>query len=81
VADLSSVPRPLRGFVQRRFKSSYTYPIMLDWEGKIATRYKAKEGAANVYLLGADGKPLKHAAGKVDAAAVAAIAELALAKK
>lgn len=79
VADLSSVPRPLRGFVSKRFKNSYTYPIMLDWEGKVARRFKAREGDANIYLLSKKGESLKHAAGKVDSAAVQAIAELALA--
>lgn len=39
VADLSSVLRPLRGFVLRRFKGSYDYPIVLDWDGKTSASF------------------------------------------
>src|SRR3954469_2894852 len=36
IADVHKVPPFLRGMVQGRFKKAWTYPIMLDWSGRIA---------------------------------------------
>lgn len=78
VADLSRVPKPLRGLVLRRFKSTQNYPVMLDWEGAVPKRYKAVEGAANVFLLSKSGEVLKHATGQAAEALVEEFAKQAL---
>ena len=64
LADVSAVPRPLRGYVQSRFKKAITHPVMLDWEGDIASRFKYTKGQANVYLIAPDGRILHRVSGK-----------------
>lgn len=51
VADLRAVPRPLRGFVRRRFAKAYDYPIGLDWSGSVADQLTIKEDVANLFVL------------------------------
>lgn len=64
LADVSAVPRPLRGYVQSRFKKAITHPVMLDWDGDIASRFKYTKGQANVYLIAPDGRILHRVSGK-----------------
>ncbi|MBI1176992.1 hypothetical protein GC207_06080 [bacterium] len=56
VADLRAVPRPLRGFVRRRFAKAYDYPIGLDWSGSVANQLTIKEDVANLFVLDQQGR-------------------------
>lgn len=56
VADLRAVPRPLRGFVRRRFAKAYDYPIGLDWSGSVADQLTIKEDVANLFVLDQQGR-------------------------
>lgn len=56
VADLRAVPRPLRGFVRRRFAKAYDYPIGLDWSGSVADQLTIKEDVANLFALDQHGR-------------------------
>lgn len=67
LADVSSVPGPLKGMVLSRFKKAIQYPVMLDWEGDASRSFNYTKGNANVYLLSKDGRVLQHLAGKADA--------------
>ena len=66
LADVSSVPGPLRSMVQSKFKKAIQYPVMLDWEGDATRSFNYTKGKANVYLLSTDGRILHHLAGKAD---------------
>lgn len=68
LADVSAVPRPLRGYVQGKFKQAIKHPVMLDWEGKVASGFHYTKGQANVYLIAPDGRVLHHLTGRADAA-------------
>jgi cytochrome oxidase Cu insertion factor (SCO1/SenC/PrrC family) len=74
LADVSAVPRPLRGMVQSKFKKAMTQPVMLDWEGRISSGFKYTKGQANVYLIAPDGRVLHHLAGKAEAGKLADLA-------
>lgn len=71
LADVSAVPRPLRGFVQGKFKKAISYPTMLDWEGKICAGFKYEKNQPNIFLVARDGRILKHYSGVVDPAHLA----------
>jgi hypothetical protein len=66
LADVSAVPRPLRGFVQGKFKKAITYPTMLDWEGKISAGFKYEKNRPNIYLVARDGRVLRFFSGEAD---------------
>lgn len=67
LADVSSVPVPLKGLVRSKFKTAIHYPVMLDWEGGATRSFHYTKGKANVYLVSADGRILLHLAGEADA--------------
>lgn len=67
LADVSAVPRLLRGTVQSRFKKAVAHPVMLDWDGKVAGGFNYTKGQANIYLIAPDGRVLHHMAGRVSA--------------
>ena len=71
LADVSSVPGPLRGLVRSKFKKAISYPVMLDWDGGSARGFHYAKGRANVYVISRDGRVLHHLSGKADEAQLA----------
>jgi hypothetical protein len=71
LADVSTVPPPLRGLVRSKFKKAISYPVMLDWEGGSARGFHYAKGRANVYLISPDGRVMHHLSGKADEAQLA----------
>lgn len=63
VADMSPVPAPLRSVVRRAFLKQSSYPVMLDWEGKVVKQFKPQPGVANVYIVGRNGVILESWSG------------------
>jgi predicted transcriptional regulator len=59
VANLSSVPGFLHGFVKRKFlakdPSHPASPVLLDWQGAIARNYGFRDNVTNVYVVDRDG--------------------------
>lgn len=66
LADMSTVPGPLRGMVRSKFKKAVEYPVMLDWDGAPARSFNYTKGKANVYLVSWDGTILQHLTGEAD---------------
>ncbi|HOE65378.1 MAG TPA: hypothetical protein PLO62_02530 [Candidatus Hydrogenedentes bacterium] len=66
VAELSAVPPKLRGLGRLLFRKALTYPVMLDWEGKVCKAYDHAPGAANVLVLDAQGHVLLRVNAEVD---------------
>jgi hypothetical protein len=64
VADVSSVPPGLRGFVQRGFVKKLSYPVMLDWKGEVVRALRPEKNCANAYLLGTNGMVLHRWSGQ-----------------
>jgi hypothetical protein len=51
LADVSCVPGPLHGLVERRFRAAESYPVMMDWTGEAARSFAYVPGMANVLVL------------------------------
>jgi hypothetical protein len=64
IADLSAVPRPLRGLVRRKFQKAQTHPVMLDWSGEVVKSFAVLPDRVNVFVLDEEGNILKRLAGK-----------------
>jgi len=63
VADVSSVPRPLRGLVTGKFKKATDHPVMLDWTGAVCRQFAYRRGQVNVFVLDRQGHILNRWAG------------------
>ena len=66
LADVSTVPRPLRGIVRRKFQRLQTYPVMLDWSGDVVKAFTYVPDNANVLVLDAHGQILKRISGQAN---------------
>ncbi|MDB6029985.1 MAG: hypothetical protein JWM16_323 [Verrucomicrobiales bacterium] len=64
IADLTPVPKRLRGVVRRAFKDELDYSVMLDWEGGVSKDFRYTKEKANVFVVDTTGKVLFHTAGR-----------------
>jgi hypothetical protein len=67
IADLTPVPKRLRGVVRRAFKDELDYSVMLDWEGGVSKDFRYTKEKANVFAVDGTGKILFHTAGRASA--------------
>lgn len=44
VADVTTVPDLLKGYIRGRFKDEFTYPVLMDWDGVLVTALDRKAG-------------------------------------
>lgn len=51
LADVSSVPGFLKGFIKGKFKDAYSNPILMDWEGKLFEYYNCPEGIPTILFV------------------------------
>ena len=66
LADVSTVPRPLRGMIRMKFQRLKSYPIMLDWSGEAVKAFTYVPDRANVLVLDARGQILKRISGEAN---------------
>ncbi|MFO1511725.1 MAG: hypothetical protein U1F83_02240 [Verrucomicrobiota bacterium] len=55
IADVSAVPRPLRGLVRKKFKQAQSHPVMLDWTGTTVKAFGCANNAVNVFVVDGEG--------------------------
>ena len=67
VADVSSVPAPLRPFIRKKFRDAFAHPVMLDWKGSMVKQLRPARDVANVYALNTNGLVLLHLRGAANA--------------
>jgi hypothetical protein len=70
IADMSCVPRPLRGLVRTQFQAVQHYPVMLDWTGDVVNEFAYQPGEADILVLDRDGKIIYRARGKATEKAI-----------
>ena len=58
LADVGGVPGFLQGKIRKRFQETRTYPVMMDWSGKVCARLGYQPDLANILILGRDGSVL-----------------------
>jgi glycosyltransferase involved in cell wall biosynthesis len=63
VADLGTVPGPLRPLVRRAFVKNVNYPVLLDWSGVVAKLFRPVPKVANIYLVRTNGTVAAHWSG------------------
>ena len=58
IADVSAVPKLLRGYYRNHLRTDATQmgvPLLLDWDGSVAKSFHFKSGVSNVFVIGTDG--------------------------
>lgn len=65
VAELSSVPRLIRGMVRSAFRDRLARPIMLDWSGAVSSDYNYQKGQGNLFVIDPNGRILLKVAGAI----------------
>lgn len=76
IADVSAVPRLLRGTVRSAFRKEQSYPVMLDWSGKEVAKFAPKDNVTTVLLIDGQGKILKRYEGAAKKAEVEELCKL-----
>jgi hypothetical protein len=64
MADVSSAPFFLKGFLRGKFREAYTNSILMDWDGDAFEHYLVHEGVPNVLFIGPEGVVRLHVWGK-----------------
>lgn len=60
IADVSAVPRLLRGTVRSAFRKEQSHPVMMDWSGQEVAKFAPKENVTTVLLMDGQGKILRR---------------------
>jgi len=76
IADVSAVPRLLRGTVRSAFRKEQTHPVMMDWSGAVVKKFAPAEDAATVLLIDGQGKILRRYVGLAKPAEVQELCKL-----
>ncbi len=63
IADVSAVPRLLRGMVRKKFRKIQSYPVMMDWTGDVVNAFTYVPGQANILVLDERGRILARVTG------------------
>jgi len=51
VADVRGVPGFLKSYIRGRFRDEFSYSVLMDWEGIMATAFKVVEGVPNFIVV------------------------------
>lgn len=51
IADVSNVPGPLQGLIRSLFRKTITYPILMDWEGKVVNKFGYKKDHVRLLVV------------------------------
>jgi hypothetical protein len=67
IADVSAVPRLLRGTVRAGFRRDMPHPVMLDWSGTTIQKFAPKADVTTVLLIDGTGRILRQFEGAATA--------------
>ncbi len=67
IADVSPVPRLLRGMIRRQFQKAQSYPVMLDWSGDVVKAFTYVPDKVNVLVIDGGGRIVIRLTGEVNA--------------
>ena len=70
IADVSPVPRLLRGMIRKQFQKAQSYPVMLDWSGEAVEAFTYVPDRVNVLVLDGSGRILTRLTGAANDAAL-----------
>jgi hypothetical protein len=75
IASLGGVPSYARGLVRRLIKRQTSYPVLLDWGGKVAKSIEYEAGKAFVVVVSRDGSVKVKRSGPASESGLTAIKE------
>jgi hypothetical protein len=58
VANVGGAPGWVHGVIRKSFTKKYSYPILLDWSGRLPALLHCERDVANVFLLDTLGRVL-----------------------
>jgi hypothetical protein len=64
MADVSSVPFFLKGFIRGKFRDAYTTPILMDWDGETVEYYDIQKNVPTFIAIDKQGIVRAHLSGK-----------------
>lgn len=64
IADVSSVPFFLKGFIRGKFRDVYTNPILMDWDGETVEYYDIQKNVTTFIAIDKQGVIRAHLSGK-----------------
>lgn len=73
VADMAAVPEFLRGYVEGKFREKLRYSVLLDWDGKTATKLLGTKECATILIVTPGGEVRHRVDGKQTPAGLKAI--------
>lgn len=76
IADVSGVPRLLRGTVRSAFRKEQSYPVMMDWSGDVVKKFLPAADHATVLVIDGKGKILRRFVGPATSAEVAELCNM-----
>ena len=76
IAEVGGVPGLMQGMVRKKFQKLHSYPVMMDWSGKVCAQLSYQKEIANVLVIGRDGVVLGRFYGAADGTNAAAVCVL-----
>lgn len=76
IADVSAVPRLLRGTVKSAFRKKQTYPVMMDWSGEVVPKFAPTADVATVLVIDGQGRILRRFVGEAKSAEIQELCKL-----
>jgi len=76
IADVSAVPRLLRGTVRAAFRKEQSYPVMMDWSGAVVKQFLPAADQANILVIDGQGRILRRFVGAAKPAEVQELCKL-----
>lgn len=55
VANVSSVPFFLKGFIRGKFRENYSYTVLMDWDGELWEHFSCKDDVTTVVHIDPNG--------------------------
>jgi len=55
IANVSSVPFFLKGFIRGKFKENYSYTVLMDWKGELWEHFSCKDDVTTVVHIDPNG--------------------------
>ncbi len=76
LADCGEAPGFLRIRIRKKFQQAHTYPVMMDWSGKVCAQFNYVPGRANLFVIDQHGRIAGRFAGAATTTNLSALSAL-----
>jgi hypothetical protein len=63
IAAVGGAPAFVHARIRKKFQEARTFPVMMDWSGKVCAQFSYKKDVANILVMGRDGAILGRFSG------------------